>query len=144
MKNEAFKIEQTYPAPISAVWTAITDKHEMKKWYFDLPEFEPKVGCAFQFWGGPAEDRQYKHLCKVIEVIPLKKIAYSWQYEGYAGYTVVTFELFDENSDTRLLLTHEGLESFPPEEPDFARQNFVEGWSWIIGTLLKEYLQNKV
>lgn len=144
MENEAFKIEQTYPASISTVWTAITDKHEMKKWYFDLPEFEPKVGCVFQFWGGPAEDRQYKHVCKVTEVVPNKKIAYSWQYEGYAGYTVVTFELFDKDGDTRLLLTHEGLESFPPEEPDFARQNFVEGWTWIIGTSLKEYLENKV
>ena len=34
-------------APASKVWKAITDKNEMKQWYFDLAEFKPEVGFEF-------------------------------------------------------------------------------------------------
>jgi hypothetical protein len=44
---------------------------------------------------------------------------------------------------THLKLTHEGLETFPADNPDFAKGNFVEGWNWIIGTSLKEFLEKK-
>lgn len=141
MENEAYVIEQTYQAPISKVWKAIADKDEMKLWYFDLPEFKPEVGLEFRFMGAPDEDRQYQHICQVTEVIPDQKIAYSWRYDGFGGNTLVTFELFDEGGQTRLKLTHEGLETFPADNPDFAKNNFAEGWAWIIGTSLKEYLQ---
>ena len=141
MGNEAYFIEQIYQAPISLVWKAITDRDQMKLWYFDLPEFIPEVGCEFKFMGGPAEDRQYQHICKVTEVIPDQKIAYSWRYDGYPGNSLVTFELFDEGDQTSLKLTHEGLETFPANNPDFAKKNFAEGWNWIIGTSLKDYLE---
>jgi len=94
--------------------------------------------------GGPSDERQYKHICKIIEVITGKKIAYSWRYEGYAGKTLVTFELFDEGTQTRLKLTHAGLETFPSDNPDLAKENFAEGWTMIIGTSLKEYLEKPV
>ena len=141
MGNEAYFIEQIYQAPISLVWKAITDRDQMKLWYFDLTEFIPEVGCEFQFMGGPAEDRQYQHICKVTEVIPDQKIAYTWRYDGYPGNSLVAFELFDEGDQTRLKLTHEGLETFPAEQPDLAKENFVIGWNWIIGTSLKDYLE---
>lgn len=143
MGNEAFVIEQTYRTPLAEVWKAITDKDEMKLWYFDLPEFMPEVGLEFRFMGGPDEDRQYQHICRVTEVIQNKKIAYSWRYEGYEGDTLVTFELFDEGDQTKLKLTHEGLETFPADNPDFAKENFVIGWNWLIGTSLKEFIEKK-
>ena len=141
MGNEAYFIERIYQAPISVVWKAITDRDQMKLWYFDLTEFIPEVGCEFQFMGGPAEDRQYQHICKVTEVIPDQKIAYSWRYDGYPGNSLVAFELYDEGDQTSLKLTHEGLETFPANNPDFAKKNFAEGWNWIIGTSLKDYLE---
>ena len=52
------------------------------------------------------------------------------------------FELFEEGKQTRLRLTHEGLESFP-KVPAFARENFVEGWTTIIGSLLKDFVENE-
>jgi len=48
--------------------------------------------------------------------------------------------LFDEGDKTRLKLTHAGIESFPAEK-DFARESFAKGWTHIIGTSLKEYLE---
>jgi len=140
MRKDVFAIETTYQAPLQIVWKAIADKDEMNLWYFDLSEFKPEVGTEFRFMGGPAEDRQYQHLCRITEVIPEKKLAYTWRYDGFEGNTLVTFELFDEAGQTRLKLTHEGLETFPADNPDFARENFAEGWNWLIGTSLKEYL----
>jgi hypothetical protein len=54
----------------------------------------------------------------------------------------VTFELFAKGNQTRLKLTHEGLESFP-KIPAFARTNFMEGWTQIIGSSLKEFVETK-
>jgi len=142
--NEAFVIERTYPITTDRVWNAITKPEEMKLWYFDLPDFKPEVGVEFQFMGGPSADRQYKHLCKITEVIAGRKLAHSWRYEGYTGNTLVTFEFFDEGAQTRLKLTHKGLESFPSDNPDLAKENFAEGWTMIIGTSLKEYLEKTI
>jgi uncharacterized protein YndB with AHSA1/START domain len=139
MQNEPFVIERTFNASASKVWKAITDKEEMKKWYFDLAEFKPEVGFEFQFEGGE-KDKCYLHLCKVTEVIPNRKITYSWRYDGYSGNSFVTWELFDEGNKTRLKLTHSGLETFPADNPDFARHNFERGWTEIVSTSLKNYL----
>ena len=141
MKQEPFVIERILNAPAEKVWKAITDKDQMKQWYFDLADFKPEVGFEFQFEGGN-EGRSYLHLCKITEVLPGKKLQYSWRYDGYEGISFVTFELFDEGDKTRLKLTHEGLETFPANNPDFAKQNFVQGWTEIIGTNIKKFVEN--
>ena len=140
MKTEPLVKEITLNAPASKVWKAISDKDEMKQWYFDLAEFKAEVGFEFQFYGGE-EDKLYLHLCKVTEVIPGKKLTYSWRYDGNAGTSYVTFELFPEGSKTRLKLTHKGLETFPADVKELGRENFVEGWNQIIGTSLKEFVE---
>ena len=144
MQNKPLEIERTFPAPVSVIWKALTDKEEMRNWYFDLPEFEAVTGTEFRFWGGPDEKSQYLHICKITEVIPEKKISYSWRYDGHTGNTLVSFELTENDRQTTVKLTHSGLETFPTEVADFKRSNFEEGWTWIIGTSLKEYIENKI
>lgn len=141
MNPEPYIMERTFNAPVEEVWSAISDRDEMKKWYFDLKEFKPQPGFEFQFEGG-TETCMYLHLCKITDAIPNKKLAYSWRYDGYKGNSIVTFELFGEGNKTRLRLTHEGLESFiPNNNPDFDKKNFEEGWNQIIGTSLPGYLE---
>jgi len=140
MKTEPLIKEVLLDAPVSKVWKAITDRKDMKQWYFDIAEFKSQVGFEFQFEGGK-EDKSYLHLCKITEVIPGKKLAYSWRYDGYPGSTLVTFELFAEGNKTRLKLTHEGLESFGTDNPDFAKENFVEGWTYLIEKSIKEFVE---
>ena len=139
MKNEPFIIERTFDSPADKVWKAISDKDEMKQWYFDLAEFKAEVGFEFQFVAGDGK-MEWRHICKVTEVMIGKKLTYSWQYEGYEGISYVTFELFEEGDKTRLKLTHTGLDTFPPL-PEFAEKNFVNGWTQLIGTSLKNYLE---
>lgn len=131
--------ESTYNAPVDIVWQAITDREQMKQWYFDIESFKPEVGFEFTF-KGENEGRVYIHLCKITELIPGRKLKHSWRYQDYEGISYVTFELFPEENKTRIKLTHEGLESFPAL-PDFARNNFKEGWTMIIGTLLKDFVE---
>lgn len=127
-------------APVEKVWKAITDKDEMKNWYFSLEEFKAEVGFEFQFYGG-VEDRQYLHLCRITEVIENRRLTYSWKYDGYPGETYVTFELIKDGEKTRVKLSHTGLDSFPQDNPDFVKENFSDGWNMIIGTLLKDYVE---
>jgi uncharacterized protein YndB with AHSA1/START domain len=133
-------IERIFNAPVAKVWEAITSKESMKEWSFDIKEFKPEVGFEFEFLG-EKDDTKYFHKCKVTEVIHEKKLAYSWRYEGHEGNSLVTIELFAEGNQTRLMLTHEGLETFP-KTPAFARGNFVEGWTQIIGSSLKEFVES--
>lgn len=139
MNNEPFVIEQVYNAPVERVWSALTDNHKMRQWYFQLEEFKPEVGFEFTFTGG-SEEKQYVHLCRITVVEPLKKIAYSWRYQDYPGNSEVTFELFPEGDKTRLKLTHTGLGTFPAEK-DFARESFSAGWTYITGKSLKEFVE---
>ncbi|MDB5248022.1 MAG: hypothetical protein JWQ40_2416 [Segetibacter sp.] len=142
MKNDPLVKEVTIDAPVFKVWQAITDKVEMKNWYFELAEFKPEVGFEFHFTGG-SEEKTYLHFCKIKELVPNKKLSYSWRYENYPGDSLVTFELFEEGHKTRLKLTHEGLETFTTDNPDFAKESFTEGWNYIIGKSIKEYLERE-
>ena len=135
-----FVIERTFNAPAPLIWKALTDKNEMKKWYFDLEVFKPEVGFEFRFVAGDC-GKDFMHLCKVTEVEAEKKLTYSWRYENFEGNSFVTFELLPEGKQTKLRLTHRGLESFPKDHPSFAKESFAKGWTEIIGTSLKEYLE---
>ena len=138
--NDVVVVERTFNAPVARVWDAITDVDQMRRWYFDLKEFRAEVGFEFAFTV-EHEGTRYCHLCKITEVIPQKKLAYSWRYDGLEGDSLVVFELFPEGNKTRLKLTHSGLSTFP-KLPAYAPKNFLEGWTDIIGMQLKNYLEN--
>jgi len=114
----------------------------MKEWYFNLAEFEPELGFEFTFEGG-SEEMTYIHLCKITKVEPGKLLQYSWRYQDYPGNSFVTWELFSEGDKTRLKLTHEGLETFPTDNKDFARSSFEAGWTYIIGTSIINYFDKQ-
>jgi hypothetical protein len=50
--------------------------------------------------------------------------------------------LFPEGEQTRLKLTHKGLETFP-KTPAYARKNFETGWTQIIVAELKKFVESK-
>jgi len=136
---KAIVIERTLNAPVAKVWQALTDVDQMRQWYFDLKEFKPEVGFEFGFVV-EHEGNTYDHRCKVTEAIPERKIAYTWRYKGEQGDSLVTVELFPDGNKTRLKLTHTGIETFP-KTPAYARKNFEAGWTTIIGTELKQFVE---
>ncbi|MBS1565867.1 MAG: SRPBCC domain-containing protein [Bacteroidetes bacterium] len=139
MNAAPFTIERTYNAPAQAVWEALTDIRKIRQWYFNMDDFKPQPGFRFSF-EGHNEGKTFVHLCEVTAVEPGKKLSYTWTYKGYPGASEVTFELFPEGDKTRVKLTHTGLETFP-DIAEFKRSNFEMGWTQIIGTMLKEYVE---
>ena len=133
-------IERTLNVPLERVWQALTEADEMRHWYFELKEFQATAGFKFEFVV-EHEGMSYHHLCQVTEAIPPRKLAYTWRYQGHEGNSLVTFELFPDREKTRLKLTHEGLDTFPPVAA-FARGNFERGWTEIIGKSLPDYLES--
>ncbi|MCX2451216.1 SRPBCC domain-containing protein [Pedobacter sp. PLR] len=142
MKTAALEVEYVYDAAVSDVWDALTNNSRMKKWYFDLAEFNPEIGFEFLFYGSK-DDTRYLHICKITAVIPEKKLSYTWKYDQFPGESTVTFELFEAGEKTRLKLSHAGLENFATDNPDFSRASFEQGWTHILGTSLKNYIENR-
>ena len=122
METNPLTLEYTYKAPASKVWQALTDPEQMKAWYFDIPSFKPEPGFRFRFSAGSPEG-QYVHQCRITAAQAPEKLAYTWAYEGYAGSAEVSFTLYEEAGNTRLVLVHRGIDSFP-QEPAFARDSF--------------------
>jgi len=142
LAGERLVVERTFDAPIEAVWKAITDLEQLRQWSFELlASFEPKVGFTTEF-NVRKRGQDVLHKWRVTEVVPGRKIAYTWSYGGYPGESLVTFELTPDGGRTRLTLTHEGLDTFLPEaHPELARESFVQGWTQLIGTSLRAFLE---
>ncbi len=134
-------IERNFNASADLIWKALTDLSQLKKWYFDLDDFQPVPGFRFRFAGKGSTGEVYMHDCRVLEIVPGKKIAYSWTYENREGFSVVCFELFPNGDQTRLVLTHTGVASFAGNGPDFRTESFTMGWTEIIGNQLRKYLK---
>ena len=142
MDTKPVIVVQEYNTSIDKVWNALTNKEEMKYWYFNLPEFYAVNDFEFQFYGGKDENNQYLHLCKITDVSLQNKLSYSWRYDGYPGISFVTFEVIEKDSKTTLKLTHTGIETFENENSDFAKSEFEAGWKYILHTALKNYLED--
>jgi uncharacterized protein YndB with AHSA1/START domain len=141
MKESPILIEKTFDTNTKKVWEAITKKELMKQWYFDLSDFKPEVGFTFTFTGGHEDGIQYIHECEIKEVISERKLTYSWLYKGYEGKSHVSFQLTPSGNKTTLTLTHSGIHTFPKTNPDFAINNFKEGWNYLINESLKAFLE---
>lgn len=132
--------KQTYAAAPAAVWDAITNGEKMPRWFFrGISEFRPEVGFETQF-DVSANDRVYRHLWRVTEVVPVKKIAYTWRFEGTPGDSTVHWELDEVEGGTRLVLTQEIHEPFPADDPAFTREAGQGGWDYFVGQTLSEFL----
>ena len=140
MQHEPIVIERTFDAPLQTVWEALTHADALSQWFFDVPAFEARVGFAFEFRGKGKEGEDFLHKCVITEVKPFKKLSYSWRYEGFEGLSTVTYQLHAVGDKTLIRLTHSGLETFPVISA-FAKENFVEGWTILIGTLLRDYVE---
>ena len=139
--TDAVILERTLNAPVARVWSALTEVDQMRRWYFELKEFKPQVGFEFEFVV-EHEGNTYHHLCRVTEVIAQKKISYTWRYKDQPGDSLVTFELSPGRDQTRAKVTHAGIETFP-KTPAYARKKFETGWTTIIDSELRQFVEQK-
>jgi uncharacterized protein YndB with AHSA1/START domain len=125
--------EIVYPHPPERVWKAITEPRLMALWLMEVDGFEPRVGCRFRFRTRPAPGFDGIIECEVLEVDPLRRLAYSWRSGNAKKLTMVSWSLHAERTGTRLVLDHSG---FQGAGGFFLRTMLGRGW----GHKLRDYM----
>ena len=138
--------EITINQSVDGVWKALTQPDIMKKWYFNISNFEAKKGEIYDFIVTITdEDREqdFRHLFEILEAIPNKKLKHSWEYPGLRpGTSTLTWEPSQEGKETKIILKHEGIENIADENSKyFSKESYNIGWDNILNKL-KQYLEN--
>jgi uncharacterized protein YndB with AHSA1/START domain len=142
--DDTIVVKQAFKASLDTVWRSITELDQMRRWYFEnIPSFKPEVGFETSF-NVQSGGRDFMHLWKVTEVVPLKRLSYDWKYEGYPGDSFVVFELSERGGATTLRLTVTVRKDFPDDIPEFKRESCIVGWQYFIKDRLKRYVEGSV
>lgn len=141
MKKQ-IKKEIIINAPLETVWDYLIDRDKIAAWLMEN-NFEPKVGREFTFYcqGNDKEIGEGFIYCEVKEIVPFKKIVYSWTSGQLEIETLVTITLKKVNDKTRVTLIHSGWDQLPPDK-DYLFDNYDSGWEGYIMQKLKEALED--
>jgi len=64
---------------------------------------------------------------------------------GIRETQLVSFELFAKGGKTKLILAHDGIETFMPKKyPELGKENFTKGWTQFLAKSLTEFLEKAV
>jgi len=112
------------------VWEHITNPERISRWL--MPNtFEAVPGKAFRMDCGSEGSID----CVVREVVPPKKLVYTWTSKDLKITTTVEITLRKVRGGTRLVLIHSGWEKLPPREVD-------QGWDACLEKLVAQ-LKNR-
>ncbi|HLY69699.1 MAG TPA: SRPBCC domain-containing protein [Puia sp.] len=102
-----------YPQPPQTVWEYLTKAELMSQWLMEN-DFEPILGYDFQFRIKPIPQFEFDGIiyCKVLEIVPFRKLSYTWKAGPGDGQinldSIVTWTLVPKDNGTELLLDHSG------------------------------------
>ena len=131
--SKTISIERHLKYPIQKVWEALTTPVILEKWFMES-NFRPQLGADFYFHGTPREGWDGVILCKVTEIEPPYKLAYSWQGNHVEVVTQVQWELSEVGTGTMLKLKHSGFLETSVSPIDWFEEH-VKGWNRILGQL---------
>lgn len=123
------KKEIVIEAPAPKVWEHLTDPRKLAIWLMPN-DFEPAVGKRFYL----ECDHEGKMSCVVKEIVPHRKLVFSFHPKSFSAETLVTITLAKEGSATRLTLVHSGWDALPPSEQG-AADNYDNGWAPLLENL---------
>src|SRR5579871_4053897 len=123
------KKEILIEAPVEKVWAHITEPERIAGWLMPN-DFVAKPGANFTFHCKV----QGEIRCQVLEVIPPRKLAYSFKSSLTRVETVVTITLAPKGKHTRVTLQHSGWDRLPPADQGLA-DLFGSGWGGYLENL---------
>jgi uncharacterized protein YndB with AHSA1/START domain len=103
-----------FPHPPETVWEYLTKPELMEQWLMPN-DFQPIVGFDFHFWEPPIPGLDFDGIfyCKVLAVVPGKKLSYSWKSGPGEGKitleSVVEWILQPRDNGTDVYLEHSGF-----------------------------------
>jgi len=110
----SIKHQLFFPHPPEAVWEYLTNAELMELWLMKN-DFQPIIGHSFQFRINPVPSLDFDGIvyCKVLDIVPFKRLSYSWKLgpgDGTINFdSVVSWELQPKDKGTELLLDHGGF-----------------------------------
>ncbi|HQQ95778.1 MAG TPA: SRPBCC domain-containing protein [Cyclobacteriaceae bacterium] len=128
--SRSIKHQFFFPHSPQKVWDYLTKPELMEKWLMKT-NFVPLVGHEFQFKTNAIPSLNFDGVfyCKVLEIVPLEKLSYTWQSGPGNGEitldSVVTWKLESTNNGTQLFLDHSG---FQKEENLAFYNGLTDGW----------------
>jgi len=138
-EQTSLAIKRVIKAPRDRVYAAWTDPAQLREWFgpdnVRTRELvaDIRVGGKYRWHIINAEEEEMAVSGEYLELVPGKKVVFTWQWEDDENWenqvSVVTVELSDRGEDTELTLTHEKL---PNEQ---SRDNHNEGWNKVINRL---------
>jgi activator of HSP90 ATPase len=137
---EAIRQESLFQASRKRVYEALTDAQQFHKVSLlsaavqsgateNKPtEMNPEPGGAFSLFGGYITGR-------FLDLVPSERIVQAWRSESWhAGdFSIVKFELIDQGSGTKVVLSHRGF-------PDGESAHLAAGWKANYWEPLGKYL----
>jgi uncharacterized protein YndB with AHSA1/START domain len=111
---KVIKHQFSYAHPTETVWEYLTNPELMAQWLMKN-NFRPVVGHEFNFTTNPIPDLNFDgiHYCKVLEIVPLETLSYTWNTGPGDGEitleSVVTWTLQATEKGTDLTLEHRGF-----------------------------------
>jgi uncharacterized protein YndB with AHSA1/START domain len=100
--------EVEYPHPPERVWRALTDPEQIGEWLMET-DFTPVVGAKYVMRAKPMPGWRGLVEGEVTEVVPNRRLVYTWLGNEKGPLTTVTWELTPTATGTRLKLTHSGF-----------------------------------
>lgn len=124
-------IEHTYyyPHAPEVVWEYLTTPALIEQWLMKNT-FKPEEGHEFTFTTNPLPQFNFDGIvfCKVLEIVPFKKLSYTWRGGPAPGQitmdSIVTWTLIPTDGGTELYLEHTGFKD--ENTPIFNAMN--HGW----------------
>jgi uncharacterized protein YndB with AHSA1/START domain len=124
-------------APISRVWTALTDHRQFGEWFrvkIDGPFVPGQVSTGHMTYPG------YEHVkweAKIQQIQPQQLFSYTWHpyaVDPKIDYsnetpTLVEFKLTDTTTGTLLVVTESGFDKIPSARRDEAFRKDEGGWA---------------
>lgn len=139
--SESIHQEVVFKARRNRLYEALTDGAQFDKVVrlsaaaqsLTLPDnkptmISPEAGGAFSLFGGIITGRQ-------IELVPNQRIIQAWRSAGWGAglYSIASFDLVEQGSDTKLLFDHRGF-------PNGAAAHLLEGWNGNYWEPLRKFL----
>jgi len=130
--------------PPEEIWEYLTKVELIAQWLM-ANDFEPVVGHDFKFCTNPIPSLGLdgNFYCKVLEIIPFKKLIYSWKggptNRKITLDTIVVWTLEPKDNGTELRLVHSGFK----EENFSILTAMFDGWLKNIQKMLQRLIHGQ-
>ena len=135
--QKTIKHQFFFPNPPEAVWEYLTKAELIEQWLMPN-DFQLILGYDFRFIVKPMPSLNLDGIayCKILEIVPFKKLTYSWKAGPGGGEisldSIVEWTFIPKDNGTELQLVHSGFKEIENFNVYTAMDN---GWVKQVGLI---------